>query len=79
MLNPVFDHMDTQDSYPAAYDDNGTEIWPGEETVNYEGKDIVWETFIDKIISLLKPGGIPNKSGALTLARALDLEITRHE
>lgn len=73
MNQNIYPH-DTQDEYPAAYDANGAEIWHGERTVVYEGKEIVWETFRDEIKSLLK-----TKSGVFTLAEALDLEITRYE
>lgn len=71
----VYTHPhDAQDEYPAAYDADGNEIWHGDHTVTYEGKELVWESFRDEIKSLLQA-----KSGVLTLARALDLEITRYE
>ncbi|SBW02562.1 hypothetical protein KL86CLO1_11666 [uncultured Eubacteriales bacterium] len=73
-MNTMFDSMDDQDKYPAAYDANGDEIWPGEETINYEGKEIVWETFRDEINSLIQ-----TKAGALDLARALDLDVMGYE
>lgn len=70
----LFDPMDNQDGYPAGYDANGDEIWHEDHTVNYEGKELVWESFRDEIQTLIQ-----TKAGVLTLARALDLVVTRYE
>ena len=73
--NRVYTELhDAQDEYPTGYDADGNEIWHDDHTVHYEGKEVVWETFRDKIISLLK-----TKAGVLTLAGAMELEITRYE
>lgn len=70
-VNPL---RDPQDETPVGHDANGAEIWHDDHTIHYEGKEVVWETFRDEILSLLK-----KKSGVLALAQELDLEITRYD
>lgn len=73
--NDIYTHpRDIQQDFPAAYDDDGAEVWPGSETIKYEDRDIVWETFRDKIISL-----VSDRTGAICLARAMDLDIKEYE
>lgn len=67
-------NRDRQDEPPVGHDANGAEIWHNDHTIKYEGKEVVWDTFRDEILRLLK-----DKSGVLSLARELDLEVTRYD
>ncbi len=62
---------DGQDRQPAAWDADGAEIWPGEATVVYRGREIALETFQDEAVRLAR--NVP-----LALAEALGLEIRRY-
>lgn len=62
---------DGQDRRPAAWDADGAEIWPGEVTVVYRGREIALETFQDETVRLAR-------TAPLALAEALGLEIRRY-
>lgn len=63
---------DSQDREPAAWDADGTEIWPGEAAVVYRGRPLALESFQDEALRLAL--GEP-----LALAEAMGLKIIRYE
>ena len=52
-LNP-YPLRDAQDAGPAARDADGAEIWRGETTFRWEGREVCRETFVAAVERLLR-------------------------
>lgn len=70
-VNP-YPLRDVQDACPAAYDDDGNEIYHGETTFHWEGREVCRETFVEAVSRLLRED--PRQ-----VALEMGVEVTRYE